>query len=671
MKHQNFRLMILSLVLLGMLGAPVLSLADATTNIHLKVVTFNQTLFDDNFAVNPCLNNNVDGVMTTNAWCAIDQLSLSKSWTASSTWSSFGVMLNSINEYNGADGNYWLWYGNNEPGATALNQHVLADNENILLTYGISPLKITASTSTPEVDSTSTLSVAYFDVMAWTWQPVTDCDLVINGITVANTGSNYDLLVSTTTPYVITAKKGGWLDSPAVTVTGVAKKEEEPAPSVSSGGSSFTPPAVFDVEKAINFLTANQNSDGSIGSSVIYADWSAVAMSAYGDSPAKNKLTEYLQSSSYDTASAVGVTDLDRRAMALMSLGVNPYNGTKINYIKKISDTFNGQQIGDSANFNDDIFSMLVLLKAGWKSGEPIIDKTLQFILSAQSVDGSWGSVDLTSAGIQTLSLAKTNGNLDASQMTAVNQSLTSAKNWLQQAQATDASFNQNVFSTAWAIQAISTFNESVASWTKDNQTPLNFLATEQSSDGGLESQSTSLDTRLWATAYAVSAGLNKSWGNILGDFSKPVSLTPTAEIVAQLVASSTPDIIIATSTPEIILEEIKSSSTPDTITVKEEIITEEVKIANFKQPTLIKNQTVLVPKPSIQPRVRPSIQNQSVESVVATSTEVLGDKIVTSTTLDNQISSKSSEIVRIFFYLVGGLSLTLGAYLGWKFFAK
>lgn len=666
MKHHNFRLTVLALTVLGLLATTASSLAEATNTVHLKVVTFNQVLFDDNFAVSPCLNSNEGGELTTNAWCAIDQLALSKSWTASSTWSSFGVMLNSINEYNGADGNYWLWYNNNEPGATALNQHILTDNENILLTYGISPLKITASTSTPEVDSTSTLNVAYFDVMAWTWQPVADCDLIINGATIANSGSNYDLLVSTTTPYVIAAKKTGWLDSPEITIAGVAKKEEEPTPPTSSGGGSYIAPINFDVDKGINFLIANQNSDGSIGNSVIYSDWSAIAMSAVGARPEKNKLKEYLQSSGYSTDSAVGVTDLDRRAMALMALGVSPYDGTKIDYIKKISDTFDGQQIGDPTIFNDDIFSLIVLLKAGWKSPEPIINKSLQFIISAQSADGSWGSVDLTSAGIQALSLAKTNGNLDAEQITLVNQSIASAKNWLQQAQASDASFNQNVFSTAWAIQAISALNEPLNNWTKNNQTPLNFLATEQMSDGGLGNQSTDIGTRLWATAYGVPAGLNKSWGSILNDFSKPIP-APQETTLAPI-ASSTLEIIKATSTENIILDEVKATTTSSKEIIKEkEVPAETAEITVLPQQNLIKAKTGLAVSSASQPKSRRSSAKKLVAPAAATATQVLGDKVAAplADKTDNPLAAK------IIFYVTSGLSIALGAYLGWKFLFK
>ena len=66
--------------------------------------------------------------------------------------------------------------------------------------------------------------------------------------------------------------------------------------------------------------------------------------------------------------SSVSVTDYERHAMALMTLGINPYNGTSVNYIQKIVDSFDGNQIGDPSLINDDVFAIFPLVKSGYSS---------------------------------------------------------------------------------------------------------------------------------------------------------------------------------------------------------------------------------------------------------------------------------------------------------------
>jgi len=682
MKHLNFKLSFLFLITFILLAVATSSWAQAI-NIKLKVVAHDQVLFDNVFAVEACVDSSDGETTSVNAWCAIDQISIDQGWTASSTWYSYGVMLNSLNQYDGLDGNYWLWYADNEPGATALNQHTLTTDENLLLAYGIWPLKVSASTSTPALNSSSTLDVSYFDVDTWSWQAVTDSNFIINGQTIANTGNAYDLLVSTTTPYIIKAQKDGFLESPVITISGVAEPTPEIEESniqengVASTGNNYSVAlADFKVDEAINFLSSQQNSDGSIGQTIINADWSAIALASYGNSQTKDKLKQYLMSSAYNTALGVGVTDLDRRAMALMALGVSPYDGTKTNYIEKIVATFDGQQIGDSTIFNDDIFSLLVLLRAGFKAPEPVVVKTIEFILKAQGADGSWGSVDLTSASVQVLSLAKTSGNLSADQLTLIDQALLRAKNYLQQTQESDASFNHNVFSTSWAMQAIATWQEPLSAWTKNSQTPLSFLGSHQANDGGLNKDD-SLDNRLWATAYAVPASLNKSWGDILTPFTKPIAPVTGEQGVNSSAPTSSLEIIsdIATSTTNM------ASSTPDQGIVVEEVPAEETAVIDLKQPSLIEaDRGSIEVQPSlaeIQPAVRPVakkvVDKQFVEPEAIRPAQVLAEKIEASTIaptsgLPDETNLNQLGFVKIIFYSACGFSLVLVIYLIWKF---
>jgi hypothetical protein len=66
--------------------------------------------------------------------------------------------------------------------------------------------------------------------------------------------------------------------------------------------------------------------------------------------------------------------------MAIMSLNINPYQGTETNYIEKIIDSFDGNQFGDSSLYNDDVFALLVLLKAGYKYNDEIIKNVVRLL---------------------------------------------------------------------------------------------------------------------------------------------------------------------------------------------------------------------------------------------------------------------------------------------------
>ena len=92
--------------------------------------------------------------------------------------------------------------------------------------------------------------------------------------------------------------------------------------------------------------------------------------------------------------------------MALMSLGVNPYNVNGKNYVQKIISSFDGKQFGNPNEDNDDIFALIVLQNAGYSKDKKIIQDTIDFILSKQKENGSWNnSIDITGAAIQSISI--------------------------------------------------------------------------------------------------------------------------------------------------------------------------------------------------------------------------------------------------------------------------
>ena len=272
----------------------------------------------------------------------------------------------------------------------------------------------------------------------------------------------------------------------------------------------------LNINKAIDFLSLYQQENGSVLDSALLSDWTALAFGAYeGVNFGREELRDYLLS---DPNPGSRVTDYERRAMALMAFGISPYSGTDTNYIAKILDSFDGKQFGSPDFVNDDIFALLVLLRSGYTDSDPVIQSTVSSVVSAQWEDGSWDGVDMTAAAVQALSLVP---SLDG-----VSFALYKAKGYLKQAQEETGGFG-NVYSTSWVLQALHVLEQDEIWWQKGNHTPGDYLYSMQAEDGGLN-ESDTLSNRVWATAYAIVATMEKAWGDILSSFSKPITTQET-----------------------------------------------------------------------------------------------------------------------------------------------
>lgn len=272
-----------------------------------------------------------------------------------------------------------------------------------------------------------------------------------------------------------------------------------------SGGGNINV-KVFSVENAISFLFSQYEEDQSLGGEM-YLDWFAIAVAKGGNSSLKSSLINYLKN---ETVNSSVITDYQRRAMALMALGLNPYNDTEIDYIKKIVDSFDGLQLGETDLINDDIFGLIVLQNVGYDEDDEIIDKVIAYIISRQNNNGSWDSIDMTSASIMALS--------NFENINEVKNAISKAENYLLENQNDDGGFD-NIFSTSWAIQALSN-NNSYKDEVKDG---LDYLADYQNIDGGIEYQG-DVTNRIWATSYAIPAVLKLSWNDILESYEKEMA---------------------------------------------------------------------------------------------------------------------------------------------------
>lgn len=480
------------------------SSAFADTTVHLDIETSSGSLYNQNITVAPCDSDNA-GTIGTTAYCALNQTGLNVDWS----WYGTDAFLNSVEGKINNDNNngvYWGWFANLNFGQTALNKYELNEGDSILINYDINPLKIEADNLTPSVGSNVLFTVTSFGYDAsWNpaWNPVSSGKIIIGSDTFdLDSDGKYSFLASSQDSISAYATASSFINSPSINIS--------PVVVASGGGGGGTIPVgkTFSVDQAAAYLISKQKPDGSFGD-MLYTDWAAIGLASYSniDQQVKQKISDYLKT---NILSSDVTTDNERHAIALMSLGINPYSGTSKDYIAKIVSSFDGNQFGDNSLINDDIFALIVLKNAGYSSSDDIIKKDITYVLSNQASDGSFGGVDMTAASVQALR--------NFSDLPSASNSLSLAENYLLGVQATDGGFG-NSFSTSWVTQALAGDSQMATQLNKADT----YLASLQQLDGGVDSASSPEVNRIWATAYALPATLHISWNNIMQTFTKPV----------------------------------------------------------------------------------------------------------------------------------------------------
>jgi hypothetical protein len=301
-------------------------------------------------------------------------------------------------------------------------------------TVSTTPTPITAG-------ETSTLEATYFDMINWARNPLENVTYVINGVESQSADGKFQITWQPNTTYSISVKKSGFVNSDGVTVT--------------SGSLPVTQPDNFNLQSAVNFVK-NALNEGTLTDMV--SDWSLISAGTYKDDA--DFLNKAKEIASKDFGTFNSVTDVERKAMALMSLGIKPWEG-KADLIKTLLTYFDGTQFGSKDIVNDDIFALIVLNKSGFLTNDDEIKNSIKEILSFQKPNGSWDSVDMTSASIQALS--------PFINQTEVATALLKAKQNLKDSQKPNGSFG-NPFATTWAIQAIRALGENPKDWIKEGK---------------------------------------------------------------------------------------------------------------------------------------------------------------------------------------------------------
>ncbi len=483
------------------------------------------------------------------------------SWEISNLqyFDSFGAFyLKCLTSIAGENCDNWQYVVDGASSFASMDQNVLSGGENVYVYFGPQN-KVTLSSNAIDTNDTLTVTTEDYDYENNGW--VTRTGVTV-GLTQPNPSDPFNPTEITTSAvdgdghavfsniaagsYNVGVREDYYFPTEALTVTAAPTLHHS-----GGGGSGSTETTVtqttptnqsnaqFNLKKAFDFLISKQKDDGSFGED-IYTDWVAIALASGNYQPQTIQLIKYF---TQNTPAGTNLTDYERHAMALLSVGLNPYNTNGINYIKKITDAFDGKQFGSPTEDNDDIFALIVLRNAGFKSDEKMLTDSANFILGRQKDNGSWdNSVDMTGAALVALTSAAEKNSLflgvsqadeprgsaesaDSDSDPKIKQfvsAIAKAKDFLKDNQKADGGFG-NVSATTWAIEGILALNEKPDDWKEglDNtQTPFTYLATQQDTDGGMINEDEK--NKIWETAYAVKAYAGKGWNEVMQSFEKP-----------------------------------------------------------------------------------------------------------------------------------------------------
>ncbi|MDE2399961.1 MAG: terpene cyclase/mutase family protein [Patescibacteria group bacterium] len=493
-------------------------------------------------------------------------------------FSSFdSLYLKCITDPSGEKCDNWQYAVNGSGPSVGMDKNILAGGENVYVYFGPQN-KITLSSGNIKTTDTLTVTTQNYDYVNNAW--ITRAGVTV-GLTQPDPSNPSTPTEVKTSPvdangqatfssipagnYNVGVKEDYYFPTEALTVA-------TPPPTSSGGGGGgggyvasagkvlgvTTTKTGFDLKLASDFLVAQQKPDGSFGED-LYTDWAGMALASGNYQNQVIKLIKHFEES---PIAGTNLTDYERHAMALMALGLNPYDTNGTNYIKKIADSFDGKQFGDPTQNNDDIFALIVLQNAGYGQDEKMITDDVSFILSTQKQDGSWDeSIDMTGAGIEALSAFNKSDQ--------VKSSLTKAEAFLKQTEESNGGWGDNASSTAWAIEGILALGEKPEDWKKNDptnpgvsNTPLDYLATMQDTDGGIKDAN--IQTKIWETTYVISALSGKTWNQTMQTFDKPKDVSNVPGASPEIKPATKPVVMLKKITP------ITSKTTIHEITLPE-----------------------------------------------------------------------------------------------------
>ncbi len=488
----------------------------------------------------------------------------------------------------------WNYVVNNNYPSIGMDKYSLTGGESIYV-YFSTPWKISASTTTFPLDTTTTLQTwrYQFDNLSQPW--VSDENNLVD-ISVPNPSSTgwWDQTITVTTTQtsasgtvdfkfsatgtyyakIISLDWTKWSNPITLTVLENSSSTDSGTPPQNGGGSG--PAAAVStseinnaVQKILNFLKSKQLDSGAIVD-LSTSDWSAMSFGAHGTyaqdvRTSTFSLYDYLNVTivTSTTQTLNSCTEYARHILGLLSAGFTKTNSQIVDLKNKITtECLAGGQVGQ-AGINDDIFILMALLATNEGASNELVQAAVATIKADQQANGAftwngWPGQDVTGAAINALKYASTFG-------VAVDETIfQQAKNYLHTTQLNDGGWGFDTTSdpltTSWAMYGLNALGEGQTGWTNtQNKNPWSLLVNNVNDSGYYESPWSADGIDWFATKHAVPALLGKSWPIIIsipvapaapassGSGSNPVVASTSTQTETTSIISTT---TIATSTP-------------------------------------------------------------------------------------------------------------------------
>ncbi len=310
---------------------------------------------------------------------------------------------------------------------------------------------------------------------------------------------------------------------------------------LSSVATSFaaTPTDIYTAtDKAIAYLSAQQQPNGGIAGYGGESDWTAIALSANGGDASTFQLTNGTSLADFvsNEATPTSTTGIERKLLALTALKADTTT-LKATLVAK----YDGTQLGDAAYLNDDIFGILAIAATNDSSLYSIAQSSLNYVIAHQdpATGGFSSCADITqqycgvdsndtASAIVALQVASTIGLTN----TALQPSLALAEKYLISSEQSDGGFAaydtngspSDGDSTAWAAIAFNTIGD-----TTHADSAKAWMLANQNTDGGfgyVAYHTPGSDT--YTTPNAVLALLGTNWLLSPAPISRPAPVVQT-----------------------------------------------------------------------------------------------------------------------------------------------
>lgn len=508
-----------------LLSAVFIHPASATqlATVDVRIETPEKTIFDQTVYISDygCSIKDVSGTTFTlkglNALCALDAAATQGAFAYQVTsYAPYGLFLNSVAGMNSDAKNYWLYYVNIQSPTVSMDNYVVKDGDEVLLSYGgISmPLRLTVSKKNPRVSDPVevTVNAALYHVASQSFvlTGVPNINVkVSDGVieTLLKTDASGKAVFTPSAPgtYTLRAEAAGYTRSVVESVR-VYKR--------------YARMTNLNRERRRDMIQLSADAlretakDGVEQESPALIEWGVMALASVDRVP--NELADAVKG--YDRTIIYGASNISRHILALQALHENAHDFNDVNYVQELFNTMGYGQFGNEAVCNDDIFAVLALLSAGMSPDTEGLQQGLGYTLKCVAPDGGVSflvegasDVDTTAAWLMMISrYSDVTTRLTDAQYAAQQAAL----DFLRDAQNPDGGWGyasgqpSNSSSTAWVLMALRAQHNEAKAMTTNYRNGFNYLRSVWDDNTGAVAYDTDGTPSLeyLNTAYAVMA---------------------------------------------------------------------------------------------------------------------------------------------------------------------